>query len=290
MDIRLLAASFAGPVAAAGEVDRAVHIWNVSEAKSSIVTLDTVLDFGGSRLAITEDGAQCVAGAYVAGGVASYCTTTGKEAWCRPNLRQVQQIGVTADDQRIICCFDEKPCLELDRDTGKTIRKLERVERYWTSSYEFQRLLSGEELILENLSGRKIGEIPRETFAVLSVAFGPGMMCITESGGPVRCFDTQTGKSLWRFMPDSGEHFLELGFVEHANVFAGICWPYKEGGSAKLFCFEPKSGDASVVADLGKFVDSAFCLRGSRLLLSDGSIIDSATGARQAKIQPIGHY
>lgn len=278
MHIRHLATSFSGSLVAAGEFEHTVHFWDIDEARN-IAAIDTVLDFGGRRLAITNDGKQCVAAAYHAGGIASYSTTnSGLAVWHRADLKAAQAVKFSADGQRVICCFDNKPYEELDRHTGDTIRKSAGIQNCWESSYESIRLVERRGLILENADGQKLCNVQRETFAVLSVTFGPSLMCISESGGPIRSFDTGSGKELWRFTPELGHHFLELGFVEHANFLAGVCWPYEHGGPKQLVCFESTSGEVSSISDLGNCGECAFCLRGSRLLLANGALIDSITG------------
>src|SRR5262249_2314507 len=118
---------------------------------------------------------------------------------------------------------------------------------------------------------------PAESFGVLCVAFAPGSVCVSESTGPLRCLDTQTGDERWRFQ-EKGQHFLKMAFSEHAQAFVGVCWPYERGGSFRLLRFEPQSGDVSAVTELGNAGKFEFCLRGTRLLSSDGSVLDSATG------------
>ncbi len=178
-----LAASYAGPVMAIGEFEKTVHLWNVAEPKC-LGTLDTVLDFGGDRLAVTGDGKQVVAGSWTKG-VAAYCTTSLNAQWHRKDLKHPQYIRISVDDKRIICCLDTKPCQELDRSTGETIRTFRGVRELWESPYDPVRLVVNlnRRRFLQTLDGEKLFEIPKETFAILSTAFSPGFVCTSESGG-----------------------------------------------------------------------------------------------------------
>ena len=273
-----LAASFSGSVMAIGEFETTVHLWNVAEPRC-LGTLNTVLDFGGDRLAITGDGKQVVAGNWTKG-VAAYCTASLSTQWHRKDLKHPQHIRISADDKRIICCLDRKPCQELDRSTGETVRTFRGVRELWDSPYEPVRLTVhlNKKRFVETIDGEKLFEIPKETFAILSTAFSPGFVCTSESTGAVRCFDTQSGEEVWRFAPEKGSHFLNLGYVEQASSFAGVCLPYEGGGHQTLFRLGDTLPTCKPILDLGHCGDSAFCLHGSQLMLGSGDLINSLTG------------
>src|SRR5207248_2897310 len=82
MLIRHLATSWSGSVIAAAEFERTVHVWDVAELRH-LTTFPTIMDFGGTRLAITPDGKNCVAAAYHVEGVAAYAAPDGTEVWRR---------------------------------------------------------------------------------------------------------------------------------------------------------------------------------------------------------------
>jgi hypothetical protein len=248
-----------------------------------LATFSTIMDAGGTRLAVAPDGRNCIAAAYHVEGIAGYTACDGKEAWRRKDLKKTQTVRVSLDGRRVYACFDNRSCQVLNRETGKTIKTWPGVRHVWESPYQPAMLLEKRTLVLQSPDEKKIASIPAETFAVLCVAFGPGLVCVSESGGPLRCLDVQTGEERWRFQ-EKGQHFLELAFAEHVQAFVGVCWPYERGGSFRLLRFEPRSGAPSDVTELGKAGEFVFCLRGTRLLCSDGSVLDSATGQNKAKL------
>lgn len=124
--IRHLAASHAGPRAAAATFQSEVEIWDIASGQR-VSAFDTVLDFGGRRLAIGPDGDWCVAAAYHVHGIACYDTASGAERWRRKDLKKCQYVGVSCDGRRIYCCFDERPCFVLDASTGETLESLRGV-------------------------------------------------------------------------------------------------------------------------------------------------------------------
>jgi outer membrane protein assembly factor BamB len=280
MIIRQLAASFSGVVIAAGEFERAVHIWDLTPIH--LASFETILDFGGRRLAITGDGKQCIAAAYRFDGVAAYSTFDGAKIWHRRDLKNTQCVKVSVDD-RHIGCIDEKSCQFLDRETGETVKKWPDVWNIWESPYESVVVLETGALVFQTQTEQVIATVAREEYAVLSAAFAPGLACVSESGGPLRCLEADSGKELWRYA-QKGQHILELAYAETAKAFVGIGWSYELGGSHRLLRIEPRSGKLSEVSDLGPSGEFAFCQRGSRVLSSDGSLIDSVTGNRVATL------
>ena len=278
MSIRHLATSFSGSILAAGEFEYTVHIWDMNTAER-LAAFDTILSPGGTRLAIAGDGKTCIAAAYYVEGVAGYSSPTGVEIWRRKDLKKAQTIRVSLDDRCVYCSFDEAPCQVLNRETGKTIKTWPAVRDVWESPYERLMLAEKRLLVIQTPDEESVTTIARETFAVLSVAFGPGLVCVSESGGALRCLRTTTGEEVWHAAQD-GQHFLEVSYAEEVKAFVGVRWPYERGGSHRLLHFRPESGAASEVADLGPKGNFSFCQRGSHLVSSDGSVFHSVTGRR----------
>jgi len=282
MIIRHFASSWSSSVIAAAEFEHTVHVWDVVTERH-LATFATIMDFGGTRLAMTPDGRNCTAAAYHVEGIAGYVASDGTEVWRRKDLKKTQKLRVSRDGRRIYACFNNRSCQVLNRETGKTIKTWVGVRDVWESPYQPVMLVKKRSLVLQTPEDQKIAIIPAETFAVLCVAFGPGLICVSESAGPLRCLDTQTGEERWRFQ-EKGQHFLEIAFAEHTQEFVGVCWPFERGGSFRLLRFEPQAGAMSVVTDLGLNGEFAFCLRGTRLLSSNGSIMDSATGSCEGRL------
>jgi outer membrane protein assembly factor BamB len=279
MVIRHLATSWSGSVIAAGEFEHIVHVWDL-QAERHLATFPTILDFGGRRLAITADGKNCFAAAYQNEGIAAYATADGSEIWHRKNLKNIQTLRISEDDRCVYACFDDRSCHVLCRETGETIKSWAGVRNVWESPYQPVLLLEMQTLVLQSLQEQRITSFGKETFAVLCVAFAPGLVCVSESTGPLRCLDTLTGEERWRFV-EKGHHFLEVAFSESTAAFVGVCWHYERGGSFRLLRFQPQSGEVSVVADLGTTERFKFCVRGTRLVSWGGTVMDTETGYRQ---------
>src|SRR5262245_31219051 len=196
MAIRQIATSWAGSAIAAAEFEHTVHIWDLDSGLTEY-TMETTLDFGGKRLAISTDGACCIVGAYGPAGLAAYSTVDGVETWRRRDLNKSQDVGVSLDDRRIFCCLDKNRCEVVSRDTGKTLECMRGVRGVWESPYDRVRVLEKQSLIIQSEDGSTVAKLPRTTFGVLSVCAGPGFLCISESAGPVRCLDLSTCEERW---------------------------------------------------------------------------------------------
>jgi hypothetical protein len=180
--------------------------------------------------------------------------------------------------------MDDEVCYVLSRSTGQTINTLLGVRDVWESAQAPLTLLESRLLVLQATGGRTVAIVRPTTFAVLSVAFGPGLLVISESNGPVRCFETQKAKELWRYVPPVGHHVLQLAYAKTLESFAGISWPYEHGGTKRLLRFNSQSGVAETIADLGYVTETAFCKSGSYLVSSDGFIIEVASGHRMYRM------
>ncbi len=276
--IRHIATSFDGSVIAVAEFERHVQIWDV-HSQHRIAAFGTTLDFGGTRLAISRDGRSCVVGAYHVHGIALYDASRGGELWRRKDLKRVQKIRVTIDDQRILCGFDGKSFQTLDLKNGCSEQSFRGVQDFWQSPYDPVIVLDrkGRDYKLATSQNKQIATISRTTFAALDFAFSPRKVCISESGGPVRCFQVTDGALLWQWEPGKGIHVLDLAYNEAQNRFAAITWPYQMGGDRRLVILDPDTGEARTIAPLAGADEHAFCCRGSLLVTSDGKLRDAAT-------------
>jgi hypothetical protein len=168
---------------------------------------DTIVDFGGRRLAMASVGGRLVvaAAAYDRHGVAAYDALTGEPLWQRRDLKHGQQVAPAGDV--VTVCFDQGPAHVLDAMTGVTVSTLRGVRAYWHSPHA-QLGVAGVTGHLSALNGawRQIWRLPIEGFAVLDAAFSPDAVLASDvvdagADGPARssvyCVDL-SGRLLWR--------------------------------------------------------------------------------------------
>ena len=130
--------------------------------------------------------------------------------------------------------------------------------------------------------GSRESKVERLTFALMDTAFGADSICLTESTGPVRCVDYETGNVRWRFDPEPGSHVLALYYSEKAAVYYGTWRHYERHLYCRLLRFSPVTGGREVVCELGS-PEVAFSAA-DQLVTSAGDVIDLATGRTVSKL------
>jgi hypothetical protein len=276
-EIRHISTSWCSTVFAAAKFKSVVSIWNFA-TRERLAEFPTILDFGGTRLAIDEFGTKCIAGAYQRKGVCCHRTQDGEALWQRPDLGRVQHISILPCQPAIACGFDHRSLEILSLSDGKTLQKIRGCRWLHSSPLEPVQFADKSAPELQSLDGSMIARIDRETFAILSVAFGLGVLAISEAGGPMTVFDTRNGKRLWRYHPPHGAHVVSLGYNIETQRFLAVEWPFKKGGEKRLIELGRDEGNPRTVAPLPESAVEEFCMRGTRLLGAPGWVLNTTTG------------
>lgn len=268
---------------ALGGFEQDVELWDLV-AERRLSRFHTLLDAAGPRLALSSDGQRCFAAAYRTGGLAAYDARTGDVTWARRDLAKVQSIGCSFDDRALLVAGDDGTISKLATSDGSTVTTLPGVLDVFDGGPRGSLHVLGRsrsELELMAPSG-VVHFVPKTTFAVLAVAFGPDSLCISEAGGPVRCFAVGSAQQLWRFDPPPSEHVVRLAYCAEAAAFRAVSFEYAASGSKKLLAFS--EGKAAPLAILGKAALAEFCCDGERLVLSDGRVLGTARGDERPRL------
>jgi WD40 repeat protein len=271
--IRCMAASKRSPRVAAALFESQVQIWDLEAGKLKN-EFETVFSFGGSRLTLGPLGERCIAAGWKAGkhgGVACYDTNTGRLIWHRQDLKQTQRVRFSPEGESAWCVPNSGPTKLLDAANGETLDALTGVRDIFDSAYSAELLLVKRErnYILRK---EKTLQIPRLTFAILDVAFGPQSLAISESGGPVRCIDSSTGNELWRQSPGKQIHYLRVWYRPADRNFYGVQWDFKTGSFRSLVRLDADSGKPTVVCYLNSW-EEVYCTKSDRLITSNGEVL-----------------
>jgi hypothetical protein len=284
--IRHLAASFRSSRIAIAAFKRTAATLQIDGSEHS-GPFDTVLDFGGSRLALSADGQRLFTCAYQRLGMAAYESRTGRIVWTRRDVKRTQSLTVSPSTGALYVGRDDQPLLVVASETGETLEQIRGVKKLVESPYAPLAMLDRRRPTVVRMPSRSsVFEVERTSFAFLGVAFGSNALAVSEAGGPVRCFDAQSGEVLWTYHPNEGSHCLELAYCEDAGVFAGVIWSYEHGGDQRLVRFDPR-GRPKLVRNLGTPAETCFTSRGSELFTSQGERISIATG-RAERIRGFG--
>ena len=250
-----------------GAFERAVIIQDLATGDRS-APFDTTFDFGGERLALSDEINGIVAGAYYAHGLAFYCGNTGKELWRRKDIKKVQHVTLSRDGKTAYCGREGSALAAIDLITGESIRSIRGVRSLHESKYDSVKFLDGSSPQVLSDSGKRRFKVESSTY--IDVAFSPGLVFLSECAGALRCMDISTGKERWHYRPESGSHVLKVSFCSADQTLLGVEWPYEIGGDSRLIRWSLESGtilDSTQIATAREF---CFGL--------DGHVLASTTG------------
>ncbi|MGG7666799.1 hypothetical protein [Dyadobacter sp. BHUBP1] len=279
-DIRHIATSGNGKVIAVAEFERRVQIVDI-DSLTVISEFDTILDFGGQRLAISEDGLICLCGSWDRYGICAYETRTGKLIWRRKDLKKVQHIqNLSAHTDQVFAQFEVGPSRSLDIYTGAEVQKLPGIEHLVNAKNLPIDVIGkrGSILVLDRLTRKTIASAPTRSFAILDIVISDDSFVVSESGGPLSCYDISTGTHKWDIPADEDGHFLRACFHLNLEEFVGVSWPFLNGGNKKLKCINKNTGEITKELVIGCPVETEFALSGQVLVTSERKVIDIQSG------------
>jgi hypothetical protein len=174
------------------------------------------------------------------------------------------------------CGLEEGPLQCLCATTGKTLETRRVQKDIIESPYSAAQLLDTRGGLLLVTAGRKV-RIPRLTFGLLDVAFGPDALCLSEACGAVRSVDGCTGAERWRYQPAAGHHLLTLAYRSLDGHYYGVEWEYQRGKSRYLVRLDGQTGRCERICLLTSW-EEKFSMSGERIVTSNGDIFDVGTG------------
>jgi len=282
-DIRHIATSCGGHIIALAEFEKTVQIFDIMEQKI-ISEFETILDFGGERLAISEDGQVCICGCWKRHGICGYETKTGKLIWQRKDLKKVQHIQILRSSKnKVFTYFEIGPGRVLDLHTGKDLEKMPGVKYCFESKFQPINVLDKStkiQLIDRNTLEVK-ANIQRQSFATLDIATSPDSIVVSESGAPLTCYDTEKGSLKWRIYLSKEGHFLKICYNDRLNKFIGISWPFVNGGNKKLRYINPDNGTIENETVINCPAETEIVMEGKFLVTSDRDLINIETGEKK---------
>jgi hypothetical protein len=287
MDVRHIALSADGRRAALGALQQRVAVCDLRTG-TELTVLDTILDFGGQRLALNHEGSIVVAAAWAREGIAGYDVEHGTLLWQRRDLKRAQYITCSPRSDVTYVGFESGPACVLDSRTGATLSSHRGVRRLIESPHDKIVLKDGARPHVSSADFRdNLFHIKRTTFAILSAAFSTRHIVISEVGGPVRCFALNGGHTAWTFEPRAGVHCLDLMYSANEDAFFGVLWPFESGGEKELVRFG-EDGSSIQVAAIGEPAETAFAQKTAMLVTSDLRLIGAVDGTLQGSLSDLG--
>jgi outer membrane protein assembly factor BamB len=250
-----------------------VEVWDLLN-RCLVGSFPTVFDFGGSRVALSDELDVLVAAAYTRHGLFAYRPGSGERIWERRDLKRVQTLTLSADGTRVFCGREGFPCEVVDIKSGETVERLRGSDRVVESPWDPARFNDRLKPAIETLFGDTVCAVPRLTFAFLDATFAPGRLCVSESRGAVRCLSIASGHELWRYQPPSGAHVLQLAYRADDDSVVAVEWSFEHGGPRKLLSFSAADGVLRTRHEI-EGTDHAFCRNGRCLVMSTREVLTS---------------
>jgi len=296
--IRHIATSYDGKMMAAGEFTKHVHTWDM-ERREKVAEFDSVLEFGGSRLAISNNGQWCAAGAYdgaslaenryVGGSVALHDASSGKMLWQNKKIKRVQSLKFSMHwPELLLAGFSDQPLLVVDAENGSILRKIRGVRHVYESPHEAIQFRESDSdyALFDSKNDREIGRLKRHIFSsTLDVSFSETYVLVSEAAGPVTCYELRSCSQVWQHLPEEGHHLLEVQYNEKTSEFVAVDLQYEKGSGSALVWLDETTGlvKRKVLLSGTPWV-TGFAARGTLLITSDGILIDTSNGKEIANL------
>ncbi|MCA9310936.1 MAG: WD40 repeat domain-containing protein [Phycisphaerales bacterium] len=279
--VRHIATTWDGDRVAAAQFEERVAVWNLRQ-RQQVSEFDTILGFGGRRLCITRDGRFVVAATYHTQGVACYDANDGTLCWQRRGLKTAQHVSIDDSSGTVLVSFEMRSALALDLATGSELSTARDVRKSFVSPHTQARALAGKSGTVRIFTAPDPWSV-RVRHPVLTIAFSPTAVAISEMGGPVSCYALETGQEQWRQTWLPNEHAIRIGYVAAANAFACVASRF-DRGTQDLVLIGVESGAIAQRHQGLSSPEFGFACRGSRVLLWDGSLIDTTSGVLVSKL------
>lgn len=268
-----------------GTTDRSVQVWSIDREMPKS-EFDTVLEFGGQRLALCGAGDRMVvvAGAWERHGICGYDAASGKLLWQRKDLKKVQSVSPAYGDS-VAACFDTRSMQVLDVASGITIATVRGVRRFWQSRHQ----AIGAAEVLGHVAMLKTDDwkiqcrIAVPGFALLAAALAPDAIAISNAvdgdsneASVVYCFSL-SGEPLWQRQNPPGTTVPWLGWDDEARVWLGIQHDVERRLADTLLRWSADGATVSSIA-LNSIAEYAFLPSGHLLVTGLGHVVDTKTG------------
>ena len=303
--IRHLAVTDESSIVAAALIEKTVQIW-CWKTGQQLGEFQSMLDFGGRRLALTPDGAVCIVGAWGQRGrgprgLAAYSIPEGKLLWNREEIRHIQHVRVSGSGQEIYCGVEGSSAYIIEATTGETLGRIRGAIKVVGSRYTQHTLIMQKRPRVVRQCGYPSSmvsftypnylirgpselEIRPFSFGLLDAVFSPDSLCLSEPKdalhpreniGGIRLIDLETGEPRWHI--DIGSN--DLAFNSSDSRFYCIAAPDSNPRASSLIRLASTLRDCDQVALLGdQCWEAAFSPSGTILVTAQGDVFATSTG------------
>jgi hypothetical protein len=289
--IRHLAITDDSSIVAAALFEKTVQIWSWKTGQQ-LGEFQTVLDFGGRRLALTPDGSICIVGAWGqrgrgGRGLAAYSIPDGRVLWNRKDIRHIQCVRLSGSGREIYCGVEGSSAHIIETASGEPLGRVRSAKKIVGSRYSSHQLIVQKGRYM--VRGESEFEIAPLSFGLLDAVFSPEAVCLSEPKdflhpreeiGGIRLIDLATGDPRW---------YLDLASNRLAYNVSDqkfYCVDRKETAPHhwSLICLASTPFECDQVRKLGNAWEVAFSPSGTVLVTAQGDVYKTSTGALLAHL------
>ncbi|MGQ0608797.1 MAG: hypothetical protein ACT4OQ_10100 [Chloroflexota bacterium] len=276
-----------------GTTDGSVQVWSIPH-QTPHTEFDTILDFGGRRLALCSgpDRLVVVAGAWERHGICGYDARTGERLWQRQDLKQVQALS-PVDGDAVAACFDTRPMHVLDAASGATVATVRGVRRFWQSRHRAVGAaeVMGHVALVGTDDWRVRWRAPVAGFALLDAAFAPAAVLVSDAvdftvdAGAVCSLDcfSLTGELLWQRRTARETNVPWLGWDAEAAEWLGITH-HVENREPEMLSRWSRDGELLSRVALGLVGEYAFLPAGKLLVTGHGDLVETRAASQVGRL------
>lgn len=276
-----------------GTTDGSVQVWSIAE-QAPRARFDTILDFGGRRLALcaSQHRTVVVAGAWERHGICGYDASTGERLWQRNDLKKVQSLSPT-DSAGVAACFDTRSMHVLDAVSGATVATVRGVRRFWQSPYQpiGAAEVLGHVALIDSGDWTARERVPVAGFALLDAAFAPDALLVSNTvdghsaeACSVYCLSL-TGQLLWERQTPAETNVPWLGWDAEADEWLGIRHNVERREPEMLMRWT-RDGELVSHVPLGLIGEYAIMPGGKLLVTGRGDVMDTKAATKVGRLPP----
>ena len=198
---------------------------------------------------MSPDDRHCFLGTYYSWGLACFHVSTGQIVWKRDDLKRFYGLSYSKAQQCLFAYFDGKSALRIDPKTGVTLETFKRVNHVSASPFNDAVLFGdgGRRFTMHKPDGGITWTVPRESWAVLDIAWSAETVAISEVGSErrdggkagIRCYSLH-GELLWRYegrkshvspfmFKPSSHHYVGVDFTAGVKDAIRVHWDEQTG-------------------------------------------------------------
>lgn len=273
-----LAATWSKPLVAVATHDPIprVAIWNISTGRR-VSEFPVVYDFGGSRVAISEDGRFVVTAAYTRPGVHAYRVSDGEKIWSSGRSRKAQCVAISGDCKRVFVCYNSGPMAEIAAADGSVVALASGVEKIAVSVHTTHTLEDrGQLYLIRGSREREIGlraPMLHPAFSKTECAISTAFVKPTY----VAVYGLRDGRERNRIQTEGDGQFNVITSREATRSFLAVQQVTSGNPLHRIVEIDGGRRSSRIVAELELGYPHCFAGKGSLLLDHHGRVFSTKT-------------